>query len=178
MRVVVIDDEADQASINTVKMGDAKNEDDIERTAVNQLIIDLVNGSDCEGNKATTQFQAMNYVSFTATPYANVLNEAYRDSLYPKNFICSLPESKEYFGIKAIWGSKIDENYSGLNIIRTIDNSEIKEIKELHDMPKAVPEYHDGESISAVIRQTAGADSAFDPELDPARRNSCSLPSP
>lgn len=133
MRVVVIDDEADQASINTVKMEDAKNEDEIERTAVNRLIIDLVNGSDCEGNKATTQFQAMNYVSFTATPYANVLNEAYRDSLYPKNFICSLPESKEYFGIKAIWGSKIDEHYSGLNIVRTIDNSEMEGIKGLHN---------------------------------------------
>lgn len=132
MRVLVIDDEADQASVNTVKMGEVKDEDEIERTKVNQLIIDLVNGSDCDGNPAKTPFQAMNYVSFTATPYANVLNEAYRKSLYPSNFICSLPESKEYFGAKAIWGSKTDEKYLGLNIIRTISDGEMKEINNLH----------------------------------------------
>ena len=132
MRILVIDDEADQASINTVKMGDPQDEEEIERTAVNQLIIDLVKGCDCEGTPSSAQFQAMNYISFTATPYANVLNEAYRESLYPSNFICSLPESKEYFGPKAIWGSKNDENYNGLNIIRTVPDEEVKEIKNLH----------------------------------------------
>ena len=132
MRILVIDDEADQASINTVKMGNPQDEEEIERTAVNQLIIDLVKGCDCEGNPSAARFQAMNYISFTATPYANVLNEAYKESLYPSNFICSLPESKEYFGAKAIWGSKTDENYSGLNIIRTIPENEMIEIKHLH----------------------------------------------
>lgn len=132
MRIVVIDDEADQASINTVKMQEVQDEEEIERTAVNQLIIDLVRGNDEEGNPSTAPFQAMNYISFTATPYANVLNEAYEESLYPKNFICSLPESKEYFGAKAIWGSKTDENYSGLNIVRTVPDSEVKEVKLLH----------------------------------------------
>lgn len=132
MRIIVIDDEADQASINTVKMGTPPDEDEIERTAVNQLIIDLVKGCDCEGNPSPSKFQAMNYISFTATPYANVLNEAYKESLYPSNFICSLPESKEYFGAKAIWGSKTDEKYSGLNIIRTIPDDEIRELKKVH----------------------------------------------
>ena len=132
MRIVVIDDEADQASVNTVKIGDPQDEDEIERTAVNQLIIDLVKGCDKDGNISSAPFQAMNYISFTATPYANVLNEAYKDSLYPRNFICSLPESYEYFGPKVIWGSKKDEDYSGLNIIRTIPEDEMTEIKQLH----------------------------------------------
>lgn len=132
MRMVVIDDEADQASINTVKMGLPQDEDEIERTSVNQYIIDLVTGKDCDGNPSNAPFQAMNYISFTATPYANVLNEAYKESLYPSNFICSLPESKEYFGPKAIWGSKNDEKYSGLNIIRTIPDSELDELKLIH----------------------------------------------
>lgn len=132
MRILVIDDEADQASVNTVKMGCPQDEEEIERTAVNQLIIDLVKGCDCEGNVSAAQFQAMNYISFTATPYANVLNEAYKESLYPSNFICTLPESNEYFGAKAIWGSKSDEEYSGLNIIRTITDEEMKEIKLIH----------------------------------------------
>lgn len=132
MRIIIIDDEADQASINTVKMGNPQDEEEIERTAVNQLIIDLVKGCDCEGNPSRAAFQAVNYISFTATPYANVLNEAYKESLYPSNFICSLPESNEYFGPKAIWGSKYDEDYSGLNIIRTIPAAEMTELKHLH----------------------------------------------
>lgn len=131
MRIVVIDDEADQASINTAKMTDVQDEEEIERTAVNALIICLVKGCNADGTVSAVPFQAMNYISFTATPYANVLNEAYRDSLYPSNFICSLPESKEYFGAKAIWGSGEDAGYTGLNIVRTIPGSEMAELKLL-----------------------------------------------
>lgn len=133
MRIMVIDDEADQASVNTRKMDGAVSEEDIERTAVNQFIIDLVNGCDEEGKTSTAPFQAMNYISFTATPYANVLNEAYESSLYPKNFISSLPESKEYFGAKVIFGSCSDERYPGLNIVRRIPDPEVKSLKGIHD---------------------------------------------
>lgn len=42
----------------------------------------LANGED--ENKRKGKFQALNYISYTATPYANVLNEANEDSLYPK----------------------------------------------------------------------------------------------
>ena len=133
MRILVIDDEADQASVNTHKMGEVQTEEEIERTAVNQYIIDLVNGCDITGKKSKAPFQAMNYISFTATPYANVLNEAYESSLYPKNFISSLPESKEYFGAKVIFGSDSDETYPGLNIVRRIPDAEVKSLKNVHD---------------------------------------------
>ena len=133
MRILVIDDEADQASVNTRRMNEALDEEEIERTAVNQLIIDLVNGRNADGSKTIAPFQAMNYISFTATPYANVLNEAYESSLYPKNFISSLPESKEYFGAKVIFGSCSDETYPGLDIIRNIPDAEIKALKSVHD---------------------------------------------
>ena len=134
MRIVVIDDEADQASVNTLKMGTTVDDpEEIERTTVNQLIINLIRGYTSEGVPAVSRFQAMNYISFTATPYANVLNEAYRESLYPSNFICCLPESKEYFGPKVIWGSKTDDNYAGLNILRVIDNKEMEQIKLLNN---------------------------------------------
>lgn len=68
MRILVIDDEADQASVNTRKMNETLDEEDLERTAVNQLIIDLVNGRNADRSKTTAPFQAMNYISFTATP--------------------------------------------------------------------------------------------------------------
>lgn len=133
LRILVIDDEADQASVNTRKMDPKETDEDlIERTAVNQLIIDLVNGKNADGTKSNAPFQAMNYISFTATPYANVLNEAFETSLYPKDFICSLPESKEYFGAKVIFGSSEDENYPGLNIVRDIPKAELKELKSIH----------------------------------------------
>ena len=134
MRIIVIDDEADQASINTKRIGDKPSEEDIERTAVNQLIVDLVNGKNADGSIAQTQFQAMNYVSFTATPYANVLNEASDASLYPKNFICNLPEPKEYFGPKVIFGSyEESEKYPGLSIIRTIPSNEMAMLRDVHN---------------------------------------------
>lgn len=133
MRVLVIDDEADQASVNTKIMDIGETEEEyVERTAVNQLIIDLVNGNNEDGSKSKAPFQAMNYISFTATPYANVLNEAFESSLYPKDFICSLPESKDYFGAKVIFGSDEDDNYPGLDIVRDISDREISELKTLH----------------------------------------------
>lgn len=68
LKILVIDDEADQASINT------KNIDENVST-INKLIKTLVNNDD---------FLAMNYISYTATPYANVLNETSKNSLYLK----------------------------------------------------------------------------------------------
>lgn len=140
LRVLVIDDESDQASVNTRKMDpDETDEELLERTAVNQLIIDLVNGRDENGAPTKSPFQAMNYISFTATPYANVLNESGELSLYPRDFICSLPESKEYFGAKVIFGSAEDLNYPGLDIIRDISTAELTELKAMHEGTSFVP---------------------------------------
>lgn len=126
LRIMIIDDEADQASINTAKM----TEDEIKnRTTINQLIIDLANGRDEDGIEL--KFQALNYLAYTATPYANVLNEAYRESLYPKDFVTCLPENNSYFGSKVIWGSKKDEDYPGLDIVRTIDENSCETIKKI-----------------------------------------------
>lgn len=133
LRILIIDDEADQAGINTAKMSEyLTNEDIIERTAINQYLVNLANGKNADGTETNAPFQAMNYVSFTATPYANVLNEAFEESLYPKDFICSLPESNEYFGAKVIFGSCSDDSFPGLNIVRTVPEEETKELKVIH----------------------------------------------
>lgn len=74
LRILIIDDEADQAGINTAKMSEYLTEEDIiERTAINQYLVNLANGKNADGTETTAPFQAMNYISFTATPYANVL---------------------------------------------------------------------------------------------------------
>lgn len=133
LRILIIDDEADQAGINTAKMSEYLTEEDvIERTAINQYLVNLANGKNADGTETTAPFQAMNYVSFTATPYANVLNEAFEESLYPKDFICSLPESNEYFGAKVIFGSCSDDSFPGLNIVRAVPEDEMKVLKAIH----------------------------------------------
>ena len=126
LRLIVIDDEADQASINTAKMTD---EEIKNRTVINQLIINLANGLDENGKPSN--LQALNYIAYTATPYANVLNEAYYESLYPKDFVLCLPENNSYFGSKVIWGSRRDPNFPGLDIVRKIESKSNKTIKEI-----------------------------------------------
>lgn len=128
MKVLVIDDEADQAGINTKDMKKFKD----ERSAINKLIVNLVEGKDCDGNNKKSYYKAMNYVGYTATPYANFLNEAERESLYPKDFIKALVVSKEYFGPQQIFGAD-NSDYNGLDIVRIIDKEDLERIKDIHD---------------------------------------------
>lgn len=130
MKILVIDDEADQAGINT------GNVDAEERKKINKLICALVNGKNEKNEDIEYSYQAMNYIGYTATPYANILNEASEESLYPRSFITTLTVSKEYFGPQQIFGySGEDEEtrFEGMDIVRTIDQYELDEIKEIHD---------------------------------------------
>lgn len=131
MKILVIDDEADQASINTAS-------EDKERTRINAAICNLVNGkpSKKSSKKAASAlpvppFKGMNYVAYTATPYANVLNENKPESLYPKNFIATLSVSPEYFGPQQIFGYE-ENSYEGLDIVRIIDQDDLEAVKEIH----------------------------------------------
>ena len=129
MKIIVIDDEADQASINTA---DVQRED--ERKKINKLITNLVNGKNADSIITEGQFKAMNYIGYTATPYANVLNEIGPDSLFPKDFISTLAVSREYFGPQQIFGYNAGDscNYDGLNIIREVNSDDIDDIKSIH----------------------------------------------
>lgn len=127
LRVVVIDDEADQASINTAEITP---DEEQERCAINQLIVNLANGRLADGSIPPAPLQAINYISYTATPYANVLNESSEESLYPKDFICTLPEAREYFGAKVIFGND-EEGFPGFDVVREIPTEEEQEIKDL-----------------------------------------------
>lgn len=81
-KILLIDDEADQASLNT------KDVNSTERSKINSLITEIINNKDVK---------AMNYVGYTATPYGNFLNEM---ATYPKDFIYTLPKSIKYIGVK------------------------------------------------------------------------------
>lgn len=116
--VLMIDDEADQASINASKYED-------ERTTINRLLLEIL-----------SKLPKAAYIGYTATPFANVLIDPsdYGD-LYPRDFIIDLPRPKQYFGAERIFGRELlvpdetDEEYDGLDVIRAIPNDEVPYLK-------------------------------------------------
>ncbi|WP_341842314.1 Z1 domain-containing protein [Chitinophaga caseinilytica] len=101
MPVLIIDDEADQASIDA-NAGDPGE----DKTIINRHICRLL---DCFNKKA--------YIGYTATPFANVLidmnAEAIKgqEDLYPRNFVVSLPEPIGYFGASRIFKGELARSF-------------------------------------------------------------------
>lgn len=124
MKILIIDDEADQGGINTNDLNDSST----NRTAINKAIVELVNIKADDGSKPLS----INYISYTATPYANFLNEASEESLYPRDFVAVLNPANEYFGAKQIFGLENDEYYRGLPIIREITQSDCESVRNIH----------------------------------------------
>lgn len=138
MKVMIIDDESDQASVNTA---DVVNSD--EKKRINDLITNLVNNKDKYGKDVKSKFKAMNYIGYTATPFANVLNEIGEDTLFPKHFITSLGQSKEYFGPQQIFG--LSGEKEPMNIVRVVPVQEQSLLQDIHEekrreMPKCLEE--------------------------------------
>ncbi|VWC13592.1 hypothetical protein BLA6993_05472 [Burkholderia lata] len=83
---LVIDDESDQASVNTKK---PTLDEIIERTATNSAIVSLLQ-----------QLPRAQYVGYTATPFANVfVDPNLEEDLFPRDFIISLPRPDNYMGV-------------------------------------------------------------------------------
>ena len=96
MKILIIDDEADQASISNTAVEYKQAQK--ERKGINKLIVHLVEDTHYKDAQTNGHVRAMNYVMYTATPYANFLNESTEESLYPRNFIWTLKTSNEYIG--------------------------------------------------------------------------------
>ena len=126
---LIIDDEADQASVNTGgdRPPDADGDDaeahEVAPSRTNELIRRLVN-----------RFHRVAYVAYTATPFANILIDPNAvdtragEDLYPRSFIIALPKPPEYFGAEEIFGLAQDGDGSGpagLDVIRRVDDADI-----------------------------------------------------
>lgn len=109
--MLMIDDEADHASVNT-------NKEDRDPTAINNAIRELL-----------SIFKRSSFVGYTATPFANIFidpenedemknGEQYKD-LFPRNFILSLDPPSNYFGPHRIFAEESD-----IDCIRFIDDNE------------------------------------------------------
>jgi hypothetical protein len=107
--LLLIDDEADNASVNTKK-------EDQDPTAINSAIRNILNS-----------FYQASYVGITATPFANIFinpetkDEMLGDELFPRDFIYALSPPSNYIGPDAIFGD--DASYS--KSIVKIDNDEM-----------------------------------------------------
>ena len=106
--LLLIDDEADNASINT-------NKDDTNPTIINKSIRDLL-----------SLFTKSNYVGFTATPYANIFikpdtdDEMINADLFPRDFIYVLKKPSNYIGPEEIF----DEQGKCSFMLKMIDDNE------------------------------------------------------
>jgi hypothetical protein len=115
--ILIIDDEADQASIDVGSRG--------RTSRINGLIKQLLNRP-----KA-------GYVAYTATPFANLLlNASDYEDLYPRDFIVDLPRPDTYFGPERLFGRDPitpDEDAEGLtdglDVIRYVDANEIRMVQ-------------------------------------------------
>lgn len=91
--LIVIDDEADQASLNNKVKDDP--------TEINKQIRQLLR-----------QFPRSSYVGYTATPYANIFGdpehetEEQGEDLFPRDFIVRLGQGPGYFGPAELFGRK------------------------------------------------------------------------
>ncbi|MGA4993730.1 Z1 domain-containing protein [Nonomuraea bangladeshensis] len=77
--VLIVDDEADQASVATGR--------------INPLI-----------RKLLSLMPRCTYIGYTATPFANVFVDPTQEDLYPRSFILNLPRPDGYFGPEKIFG--------------------------------------------------------------------------
>jgi hypothetical protein len=101
--LLVIDDEADQASVDTkVQAFDEETgapDPDHDPKAINRLIRILLN-----------TFERRAYVGYTATPFANVFvhpdgwTKECGEDLFPKHFIINLSAPNDYFGPARVFG--------------------------------------------------------------------------
>lgn len=104
--MLLIDDEADNASINTAYSRD-------EVTRINGQIRELL-----------SLFHRSCYVGYTATPFANIFidpdtdDEALKQDLFPRHFIIGLDAPSNYFGAQKVFLDTHDRH------VRLIDDNE------------------------------------------------------
>lgn len=140
---LVIDDECDQATINTkFRKGDV--------TAINRSIRSLL-----------ANLRRNTYVGYTATPFANLFIDPHTDDdelgrdLYPKDFIATLTPpphytgTKELFGITSFGDPELDRN--PLDIIMPIPESEHKNLANKEAKGAVVISHSENQSLYNAI---------------------------
>jgi hypothetical protein len=116
--LLLIDDEADNASIDTKKIGSDT------PTAINGRIRSILG-----------LFRKSAYVGYTATPFANIFIPLDDDNLFPRDFIINVPPPSNYIGPEKVFGFNYQDNDDNLNDVLPIVN-------RIQDYALFVPDKH------------------------------------
>jgi len=98
MPMLLLDDEADSASVNARK--------DEDPATINRLIREVIN-----------KFRRSSYVAYTATPFANVFINPDFDDLFPANFVYTLNTPSNYIGVSTTFGDDAPHAYQVVDIL-------------------------------------------------------------
>lgn len=126
--VLVVDDEADQASPDSKgdRVTQAPDPDDVieDPSIINGLI-----------RKLLGRFSRCSYAAYTATPFANILiphdnqfHPEFGNDLYPKDFVIALPKRDGYFGAEELYGRfdlATGAERTGLDVIRPVADEDL-----------------------------------------------------
>lgn len=113
--LLLIDDEADNASVNT-------NDAERDPTAINKAIRELLK-----------LFQQASYLGITATPYANIFinpdseDDMGGDDLFPRDFIYALSPPTDYIGAELIFGGAEGNPAKYRDVLEPISPEEMDE---------------------------------------------------
>ena len=143
---LVIDDEADFASVNTRPVGTG---DDEDPTVINGRIRELLNA-----------FEKKVYVGYTATPFANIFIYPDQDAarygrdLFPRDFLINLPVPSNHVGPTKVFGLPEDPDddmgaITPLPLFRRVDDHE-EHIPSVHRSHWTVDELPD--SLTRAVR--------------------------
>lgn len=127
--ILIIDDEADNASVNT-RSGE-------DPTTINKAIRAIFN-----------KFPIATYVGYTATPFANIfinpLDEENNLDLFPSDFIVQLHAPDTYFGGRKVFPKDNDELP---HCLRLLNEDELWFLPVIHD------KYYDYQNIAESLKQ-------------------------
>lgn len=133
--LLLIDDEADNASVNAKK--------DEDPATINRLIREILK-----------RFVKSTYVAYTATPFANVFINPDNDDLFPSNFIYSLNTPTNYIGAAGIFSESGTHQYQVQDITDAGSIFPYKHKKDLvvTSLPRSLCEAVESFLLSCAIR--------------------------
>ena len=140
--ILVIDDEADYASVNTNKSKD-NDDETLDPTAINGLIRNLLDS-----------FASSAYVGYTATPFANIFispdqsTEDHGADLFPRDFLINIPTPSNHVGPTSVFGLRPDS---------TLDIEPVEPLPlviKINDYSDLIPDVHTTQLIVSQLPES------------------------
>ena len=134
---LVIDDESDQASVNTIDQTKPGKEG--KRTTTNAAI-----------GRLLEVLPRAQYVGYTATPFANFfINPEDAEDLFPKDFIVSLPRPSDYMGASDFY----DVNQAFVESdLRGNQNALVRSVEGPNEEPDNLPKAIDSFILAGALK--------------------------